>query len=35
MKYGKKHRQYQDIPVKKLKENAEYFAEYICFDLTK
>ena len=25
----------KDIPVKKLKENVEYFAEYICFNLTK
>ena len=24
-----------DIPVKKLKGNAEYFAEYICYNLTK
>ena len=25
----------KDIPVKKLKENVEYFAEYICFNLIK
>ena len=25
----------EDIPVKKLKENIEYFAEYICFNLAK
>ena len=31
----KKAVQDKDIPVKKLKENVEYFAEYISINLTK
>ena len=31
----KKAVQGEDIPVKELKENVEYFAEYICFNLPK